>query len=199
MTATTKTTTTTNESSRRYHRRSTLINATSILGTYEIGNPPGRNYSNNVARSAASTPAERAMREKERCGEKGEKREPVAEMDARKCSAAPRRTSCMSERDADKGSLSRAQRRGYHRSYPPPLSVAVDLRRLSRRPVIAIVNRRFVALASIKPDERTDRTARGTEAGRVNARDADDASLPLSFPPPPPPPPLPPRNRHNYR
>jgi len=35
------------ESSRPYHRTSALINATSILRTYEIGNPAGRNYSNN--------------------------------------------------------------------------------------------------------------------------------------------------------
>jgi len=70
------------ESSWHYHRRSTLINATSILNTYEIGNSAERNYSNNilVARLNASVPTERATkraraREKERDGERERERE----------------------------------------------------------------------------------------------------------------------------
>jgi hypothetical protein len=46
---------------------------------------------------------------------------------ARKCSAERR--------------VARATRQAYHRPY----RAAVDLGRMSRRPVIAIVNRRFVA------------------------------------------------------
>jgi len=59
-----------------------LINATSILNTYEIGNSAERNYSNNilVARLNASVPTERATkraraREKERDGERERERE----------------------------------------------------------------------------------------------------------------------------
>lgn len=82
-----------------------------------------------------------------------EKESRIAEMDAHGTQMQRYvATNELHERDTDKGSLSRAragtqERRDYHRSYPPPppLSVAVDLRRLSRRPVIAIVNRRFVA------------------------------------------------------
>jgi len=115
------------ESSWRYHRRSTLINATSILNTYEIGNSAERNYSNNilVARLNASVPTERATkraraREKEREGERERERYEKKKHrwlqkymhTARKCSSTlrPRRTRYKNERDTDKGSLSRAQR-----------------------------------------------------------------------------------------
>jgi len=111
------------ESSRRYHRTSALINAASILGTYEIGNPAGRNYSNNnLAPRRSAGNRDREKRERERETERADRKMTRA---ARKCNAD--------------GAL-RAQW-PYHRPY----RAVVDLGRMSRRPVIAIVNRRFVA------------------------------------------------------
>lgn len=63
-----------------------MINATSILGTYEIGNPTGRNYSNNVARRRKELALAREI-------ERGREGEGAGEMESEKRRAG-RRNGC---------------------------------------------------------------------------------------------------------
>lgn len=59
-----------------------MINATSILGTYEIGNPVGRNYSNNNLTVARTFALGRSYAEKmtRRKGKREGKRQRKAKM-----------------------------------------------------------------------------------------------------------------------